>query len=270
MTPRLNLFLLALILFVGVPYYWFQLDADRYDARPKSLSIAQLRSLAESMPGQKPIALNYEQVGIRYIVSNRLAAGTGLRPARTALRAYELIVPGHAPIIIDGGPTAAVAKQYDVRDFDSMAERRINTAARKASLSLALVNHPLHNANDGFSLLRAREMFAAKTEEPQAVAPGVVVIPLTGLTVASNMVYTRLADGHEFLFTGDAAMIDSSWKDVLPPARMVTGHLRAPERREIVSWLMTINALARSAPHMTIISGHEPSALTSAKRGFSN
>ena len=270
MTPRLNLLLIALILIVGLPYYWFQLDADRDGAMPKGLSIAQLRSLAESMPGQKPTAVKYEQLGYRYILSNKLAAGTGLRPARSALRAYELIVPGKGPITIDGGTTPAAAEQYNVREFDHMAERRIDNAAKNASLSLLLVDHPLHNGNDGFSLPRARAMPMAETGEPHAVAPGVVVIPLPGLTIGSNMIYARLANGREFLFTGDAAMIDSSWKEVLPPARIVTSYLRPQERKEIVSWLMTINALARAAPHMTVISGHEPSVLTSVKRGFAD
>ncbi|AIT78604.1 hypothetical protein [Novosphingobium pentaromativorans] len=270
MTPRLNLLLLALILIIGVPYYWFQLDADRDGAKPKPLSIAQLRSLAESIPGQKPTGVNYEQLGFRFILSNKLAAGTGLRPARSALRAYELIVPGEGPITIDCGTTSAAAERYNVRNYDRMAERRINRAAQKASLSLLLVDHPLHNGDGGFGSPRARTMPATNSDAPHAVAPGVVVIPLPGLTVGSNMVYTRLEDGREFLFTGDAAMIDSSWQDVLPPARIVTNYLRPRERTEIVSWLMTINALASDAPHMTVITGHEPGTLTSVKRGFTD
>jgi hypothetical protein len=270
LTPRLNLFLLALILAVGLPFYWFQINAGRGDAAPKALTITELRKLADSIPGQKPTDVNYEQIGFRYIISNRLAAGTGLRPTRASVRAYELVVPGEGPITIDGGTTRAAAEQYNVRDYNRAAERRIDKANARASLSILLVDHPLHNGNTAFSMPHARLLPDMSDGKPRAVAPGVVVIPLPGLTVGSNMVYAHLENGREYLFTGDAAMIDSSWREMRPPARMVTSYLRPQERRQIVSWLMTINALARAAPHMTVISGHEPGMLHRVKHGFTD
>ncbi len=41
--------------------------------------------------------------------------------------------------------------------------------------------------------------------QPQAVAPGVVVIPAPSHTPGSQMIFVRLADGREFLFAGDIA-----------------------------------------------------------------
>lgn len=269
MTPRLNLFLLGLVLILGVPFYWFQLAADRGGAEAKPLTIGQLRDLADAIPGQKPTQVNYEQIGWRYEIGNKLAAGVGLRPTRAAVRAYQLVIPGEGPVTLDGGTTPAAARQYHLHDFDRSAQHRIDKARAEAMLSLLLVDHPLHNGNAGFSMPGARLLPDMSDGKPRALAPGIVLIPLPGLTVGSNMVYARLENGREYLFTGDAAMIDRSWRDILPPARIVTSYLRPQERQEIVSWLMTINALAREAPHMVVIAGHEPGALTAVHRGFS-
>lgn len=268
MTPRLNLFLLGLVLLVGVPFYWFQLDADRGGAMARPLTIGQLRDLADAIPGRKPTQVNYEQIGWRYEIGNKLAAGIGLRPARAAVRAYELAIPDGESVTIDGGTTPAAARQYHLHDFDREAQHRIDKARREATFSLLLADHPLHNGNAGFSMPDARLLPDMSDGKPRAIAPGIVVIPLTGLTVGSNMVYAHLEDGREYLFTGDAAPIDRSWRDILPPARIVTSYLRPQERQEIVSWLMTINALAREAPHMVVIAGHEPGMLRAVHRGF--
>ncbi|HKT86719.1 MAG TPA: hypothetical protein VJQ77_11625 [Novosphingobium sp.] len=270
MTPRLNLFLLGLVLILGVPFYWFQLAADRGGATAKPLTIGQLRDLADAVPGRKPTQVDYEEIGWRYDIGNKLAAGIGLRPIRAAVRAYELTIPGEGRVTIDRGTTPAAARQYHLHDFDRRAQRRIDEARAQAVLSLLLADHPLHNGNAGFSMPDAQLLPDMSDGKPRAVAPGIVLIPLPGLTVGSNMVYARLEDGREYLFTGDAAMIERSWRDVLPPARIVTSYLRPQERQEIVSWLMTINALSREAPHMTVIAGHEPGMLAAVHRGFSD
>lgn len=269
MTPRLNLFLLVLVLVVGAPFYWFQLDTSQSDAQPKDLTMRQLRDLAEALPGQKPTEVRYEEIGYRYVLSNKLAAGTGLRPVRCPVRAYELIVPGEDPIAIDRGTTPTAADQYDVHDFDEKALRRVQRANAEASLALLLADHPLHNGNAAFSMPNTL-LPDMSDGHPRAVAPGVVVIPLPGLSAGSHMVYVRLENGREYLFTGDAAMIEKSWQDILPPARMVTSYQRPQKRREIVSWLMTINALARSAPDMVVVAGHQSAAPKAVKHRFSD
>lgn len=270
MTPRLNLFLLGVLLIVAAPFYWFQLDADRGGATPKSLTIGQLRDLAGALPGQKPTQVNYEQIGWRYVIGNKLAAGIGLRPARAAVRAYELVVPDEGRITIDGGTSPAAARQYDLHDFDPGAQHRIDEARRDADLSLLLADHPLHNGNAGFSMPDARLLPDMSNGEPRAVAPGVVVIPLPGLAPGSSMIYAHLENGREYLFAGTIAPISRSWRDILPPARIVTSYQRPQERREIVSWLMTINALAREAPQMVVVTGYDPGMLTAVHRGFSD
>ena len=56
---------------------------------------------------------------------------------------------------------------------------------------------------------------------PQAVAPGVVVIPAPSHTLGSQMVFVKLADGREFLFAGDIATMASSWRELRARSRLI-------------------------------------------------
>ena len=85
MTRRLNLFLLALLLLIGGPVYWLLLDSRSYDvlaanaAPAKRLDIADLRQLANAIPGQKPSAVSLELSAWKRLPGDLLAAGSGLR-----------------------------------------------------------------------------------------------------------------------------------------------------------------------------------------------
>jgi glyoxylase-like metal-dependent hydrolase (beta-lactamase superfamily II) len=108
----------------------------------------------------------------------------------------------------------------------------------------------------------------------QAVAPGVVVIPAPSHTPGSQMIFVRLANGREYLFTGDIATLDSSWRELRARSRLV-GDVLAPEQRgEVFAWLRTIRALKAQAPGMVVVPGHDieaisdPLAMTGITRGF--
>ena len=45
MTRRFNRIVIALIVLIGLPYYWLLLDNRPGDAQPKPVSIEQLRAL---------------------------------------------------------------------------------------------------------------------------------------------------------------------------------------------------------------------------------
>jgi hypothetical protein len=268
LTPRFNLLLLILLLLVGVPLYWFQLDDSAPGAKAYPLDIARLRDLAASIPGQAPRELRQEVVGYRTLLSNRIAAGSGFRPVRLAVRAFEAVVPGQPPILIDAGTTPRDAKKRDVEDFDAAAQHRVDRRVEIAAMKLVLLDRPLHRGNPALSSPEAIPLPDLGNGEPRAVAPGVVLIPLPGLPDRARMVYIRLEDGREFLFTGDVATIDANWLQLRPPARTFRSMTDGDERRETVSWLMTIKALKRAAPAMSIVAGHEPRDVAGITSGF--
>ncbi|MFC0683649.1 hypothetical protein [Novosphingobium clariflavum] len=268
MTPRFNIFILVVLLLVGLPVYWFQFDASARDAQPKRLDIAALREMANAIPGAHPVQIRHEIIGSRISLYNQLAAGAGLRPIHTGVRAYELRVPGQRPILIDAGTSAALAEENNVTDFDAAAQQRVDHVARDAGLRLQLLDRPVHRGNPAVSSPHAARLPDLGDGRPRAVAPGVVVIPQDNLPNHPRMVFVQLANGAEFLFTGDVAQVPLSWEALRPPARTFADLGHPALRTEIVSWLMTINALKRAAPKMVVVAGHDPAAPRIIPWGF--
>ncbi len=268
MTPRLNVFLLVVLLLVGLPLYWFQFDASAPEARAKPITIEELRSLANAGKGPRPVEIRHELIGTRISLHNQLAAGMGLRPIRIGIRAFELPVPQSRPIVIDAGATRETAAENGISDFDEPAQQRIDHAVAEAGLRLRLLDHPVHRGNPAIRSPYAQPLPDLSDGRPHAVAPGVVLIPQPGLPDDARMVFVQLADGREFLFTGDVAQVTESWLSIRPGARSLADIGHPEKRTEIASWLMTINALRRAAPKMLIVAGHDPASPPGIPRGF--
>ena len=92
---------------------------------------------------------------------------------------------------------------------------------------------------------------------PVAVAPGVVVIPAASHTEGSQMVFVRLADGRELLFTGDIATMAQNWQELRARSRLIGEHFAPEDRTQVFAWLKTIRALKAQAPGLVILTGHD-------------
>src|SRR5690606_4378033 len=67
----------------------------------------------------------------------------------------------------------------------------------------------------------------------QAIAPGVVLIRTPGHTPGSQMIFARLADGHEYLFTGDTATMARSWQQLRARSRLVGDFIVGEDRNAV-------------------------------------
>ncbi len=290
MRRKLNLTLLVLIVLIGAPYYWLMLDNRPAGTQPKPVSIAQLRGLAQTMPGPAPRAVEVELVAYRELPGNLFAAGSGLKDALIGIMAWKLLVPGGPAVMIDSGITARDAREIEVDRFYSDREARVLAAVREAGIVLTTHEHVDHQGavvQAGGDVLAKRAWFnpgqlppsryatelrwgsqpvpapRIRPGPPQAVAPGIVVIPAPSHTPGSQMIYVRLGDGREFLFTGDIATLQTSWQDLRARGRLV-GDMFAPENRaEVFAWLRTIKLLKAQAPGLKVIPGHDWRAITS-------
>ncbi|MEO7384047.1 MAG: MBL fold metallo-hydrolase [Novosphingobium sp.] len=287
MTRRLNLFLLVLLLVIGVPFYWLLIDTSPWNVPAQPVAMAQLRSLAGSIPGAKPQRVGMEIVGYRLLPGDVLAAGSGLKRRTKGILAFILPVPGQGPVVIETGMTAAIAAATNHR-FDPAAQLRVDAQMRKASLVLATHEHGDHlgglarlaGGPDGLLILTkarlnrwqvpqadpdhalgwpAQMSIAPSISElqPQAVGPGVVVVPSPSHTPGSQMIFVQLADGSEYLFTGDIASLAAGWIEQRPRSRLVTDYLTPEDRRATLSWLATIAALKKAAPQLRVIASHD-------------
>ncbi|HOB13825.1 MAG TPA: MBL fold metallo-hydrolase [Novosphingobium sp.] len=293
MTRRLNWFLLIVLLVVGLPYYWLLIDNRPGSAAAKPVSIARLRELAASIPGQKPVAVEMELVAYRRLPGTLFVAGTGIKRRLIGVMAFRLPVPGKGPIVIDSGLDADAARRMEMEEFDPRSWARITAALNSASQIVITHEHPDHLGgliSLGKPELFQRTLFNARQlpgnslsdglrwprvplpapaiagAQPVAIAPGVVVIPAPSHTPGSQMIFVQLADGREYLFTGDIATLMSSWSELRARSRLVGDYLAPEARGEVFAWLKTIAALKAQAPAMIVVPGHDFERLVDIKR----
>lgn len=279
MTRRLNLILAILLLVIGVPAYWLLFDNRPGSAAPKPVSIAQLRQLAAALPGNRPTGVEIETVATRDVPGTLFAAGTGLKQRTIAVAAFRLAVPGGAPVIIDTGLTRQQALDMGIDAHNGAAQARVDRAIGTAGLVLLTHEHPDHigglsargetpaarlNAAQSATLRQmqgaAEDKAATLPAAPFAAAPGVVVVPAPSHTPGSQIIFVQLADGREFLFAGDIATLEASWKQIRARSRLVGDYLAPEDRPEVFAWLRTIAALQRSAPGLIVVPGHDAEA----------
>jgi glyoxylase-like metal-dependent hydrolase (beta-lactamase superfamily II) len=285
MIKRLNWILLSMILVIGLPYYWLLLDNRPGNIPAKPIQIAQLRQLAASMPGPLPASLEVEIVASRRLPANLFVAGAGMKSKLVAVMAWRLLVPGGKSIVIDSGITPSAVQKIGMTAFFTDAQARVDTAMREAGLILVTHEHADHLgalvALGGSPLTSAARLNAQQLPSaplatqmidwpkgitlqaritaggPQAVAPGIVVIPAPSHTPGSQMIYARLADGREYLFAGDIATFAQSWQQLRARSHLLSDYFAPENRTEVFAWLKTIQSLQTSAPAMTILAGHD-------------
>jgi glyoxylase-like metal-dependent hydrolase (beta-lactamase superfamily II) len=284
MTKRLNWILLALILLIGLPYYWLLLDNRPGDARAKPVTIQQLRALAASIPGEAPSAVEMELVAHRRLPGTLFAAGSGMKRRLIGVMAWRLPVKGKGPIVIDSALDAKAAAEMGMEEFLPDTWAKVERALGEASQIIITHEHADHLGGvvglgkpellakvllnrDQLPGNRWTDMLnwpAGPVPQPSiagtapvAVAPGVVVIPARSHTEGSQMVFVRLGDGREFLFAGDIATLAQSWQRLRARSRLIGDYLAPEDRGEVFSWLMTIRALKAAAPGMVVLPGHD-------------
>ena len=300
MTRNINKLLIILAVLVGLPFYLVLLDNRPGDAAPKPIHMAQLRALAASLPGPAPTSVEVEAVAFRYVISDLVAAGSGLKLKRTGVFAWRLPVPGRRPIVIGSGLTPKYAKSLAMRRYNPQSQARIEAALKRSGM--ILFTHEHNYSMGGFVAMLAKAATPAEQQSllakakfnpsqlppsreaaalpwpknlgpkpsldgrnPQAVAPGVVVIPAPSHSLGSQIIFVRLADGQELLFAGDVATMNSNWRELRARSWILGQYFSDENRPEVYSWLLTIRQLAREAPQMMVIPGHDLDWLTSSK-----
>lgn len=282
--------LLALFGAIAVPYYWLLLDNRPGDDPGPVIRIADLRALAETIPGAKPEAVALEQVGWRRVPGTLFVAGGGLKRNLLSIQA-GLISGPWGTVVVDGGFGAKDAKAMGLEAYLPASQARVDAAMRKARLIVFTHEHLdhigglLHLPDWRAVLPRAlippeqtpSETVVQKLPWPDgaaaairpfrytgmvAIAPGVVLIRTPGHTPGSQMVYARLADGREYLFAGDTSTMARNWQQVRARSRLIGDLVVHEDRAAVFGWLKAIRRLHHAAPQMTVIPGHEWEALT--------
>lgn len=285
MTHRLNLFLLALVLLIGGPFYWFLLDNHAANIPVHRLDIGELRRLAASQAGPAPSGVEVECAGFKRVPGSFMVAGSGIKRKLICYMAFRLPVPGGAPVMIESGITAADAKAGGAEKFNPGNQARIEEELDHAGLILVTHEHADHLgalvAHGGAALMKKAMLNPGQLPPSQwaarlhwrggqvpparlpgdrmvAVAPGIVVIPAPDShTAGSQMIFVRLGDGREFLFAGDISSFAQNWQEQRGRSRLVEQFFVPENRAGVFGWLAAIAALKAQDPALVIVPGHD-------------
>lgn len=284
MTHRFNLFLLALILLIAPPYYWFFIDNGHGPLAARTIDIAQARQLAGQISGPAPYAIELERPGFTRFPGNLMVAGSGIKGKLAGYMAFRLLIKGNPQIMIDTGINRQIAGTMRAERFDPPSQARIERELGRAGLILVTHEHPDHLGAlamlGGDALSRTARLNPAQTAAKlawrsgagpaprlsatamQAVAPGVVVIPAPAShTPGSQMIYVRLESGREYLFVGDLASFAQNWEEQRGRSRLVEKWFAPENRDEVFAWLAAIKQMHQAHPGIVIVPGHDYEAI---------
>jgi glyoxylase-like metal-dependent hydrolase (beta-lactamase superfamily II) len=267
MTNRASRRLLIAIVAIAGAFWWLLVDPDRGTAPAKPIHIAELRMLAGILPGQHPTQLTYTVLATRMTPGDSIAAGIGLKRRPLAIVAWTLPVPGKGPIIIDPGAPPPEARVGRFANFDAAKQNQIAAAAKTASLVLYTHGDERDLPRPAYRLWKAGISMASPTPSSataplsytvaQAVAPGVVVIPASSHSPGARLIFVQLADGREFLFTGNIASFTENWARLRARSHLAAAWGPLQDRAQTYAWLRTIRQLRLEAPKLKIVPGHD-------------
>lgn len=301
---RRTLIALAVVLVLaGAAYYWLIVESHMPGDAAYSLDIERIRAAAGSVPGDKPSAIEVQEVALFTFPATGVVAGDGWKGVPLPVYAYRLLHPDNSSIIVDTALTADMASGQ-LTSFDPAALERVQSAMSGATQIVITHEHMDHIGGltshpDLPEVLPKVRLTQEQLAEPDrslpakfpdhvldgyqplvydqyhALAPGVVLIKAAGHTPGSQIVYVQTANGTELLFIGDVAWHFRNIELQRERARLMTWLFLKEDRTAVFGQLAALERLHEAQPAVHIVPGHDGpviDALVAAgilKSGFS-
>lgn len=286
---RRSLWTLASIGVIALAAYYPLVRHSPQPTTPFALDLAQVRALANSLPGYGPVAVRYEEVAAMRFSEAMLMAGDPWKETPMPVYSYQLVYPDRT-VIVDTALARADAKpDFIGLRYDEAAYRRMNDAMAQAALIVVTHEHMDHiggiAAHPELARLKpalrltVEQLANPKGMEPvklpaealagyeplrydrlHALAPGVVLIKAPGHTPGSQMVYVRRADGRELLLLGDVSWRTRNIEHVRERPLFMT-LLIGEDRGAVIAQFQALHALRRAEPAVALVPGHDGIAI---------
>lgn len=274
----------AALALLAPTFWWFFLESGAPEGT-YSIDLAEVRRLANALPGEKASAIHFEAVGQFSFPATAVVAGDGFSMSDMTVYSYQLVFPDRR-VIVDTGMDEATGKKGGAVSFDAEAFARVTAGLSDASQILVTHEHFDHLAGlamhpDVKALMAKATLTKEQLAEPSrmdplvfpaaalegyrpleagalhAVAPGVVLIKSPGHTPGSQLVYVQRADGTEVLFLGDVAWHWRNVELVRERARLVTAVFLKEDRAAVLRELAELHRLADAEPKLNLVPGHD-------------
>jgi glyoxylase-like metal-dependent hydrolase (beta-lactamase superfamily II) len=286
---RKALYVLLIIVVALVPvYFWLFTESTVPSSGQFTIDLAEVRKLADALPGEKPVELRFEELGSMIVPSTGIVAGTGFSDAALTFYAYQLLYQDQS-IVIDTGMDRKTADETQAKNYDDGAFGRVTKAL--AIANPIVVTHEHYDHLGGLvtqpnlaALMPRVKVTVEQLSNPKkldpvvfpkealngyvplaydrmtAIAPGVVLIKAAGHTPGTQLVYVKRSDGAEYLFLGDVAWHWRNVQEVRTRARLVT-LLMGEDRGLVLLQLQEIHRLATAEPKLNVVPGHDKSRI---------
>jgi glyoxylase-like metal-dependent hydrolase (beta-lactamase superfamily II) len=239
-----------LVAVLAAAYHVLFVDDPLPSASKRSIDWMRVRTLAGPV-NEGPRAIRTDVVARGRFYGWMICAGCGWDEVPMEFRAYQLVYADGRSIVVDAVHDAERhAAMPMMGEYDAQAFTRQTEAIRRADRILLTHEHWDHasglravigeaavrerlwipQAQRGSAAMREAGLSAAELADlpatgevaMQAVAPGVVVIPMPGHTPGSQVVYVRRADGNEYLFLGDIVWNARNLRERRGKSRMIS------------------------------------------------
>ncbi len=228
----LGLVLGILLALLAVASLYYLGSEDVPEETNYALNLPQLRSLAQSFPGELPEEIRFENIADGGMPRAAMLAGESFDIQDMTRPVFQVRHPNGTFVLIDVAyDRASHEEMFSPESYSDAAWGRLVRAMEKASQIVVthehgdhmggIASHPrpekiadqirlnVEQADAPRSIDQALPPALLERIEPLdyadalAIAPGVVLKRAPGHTPGSQMVFVALADGREFLFLGD-------------------------------------------------------------------